>query len=610
MRYRKFVFIWIFISPLTSVAQWNLLTTTGQTLHAVYFLPANPEIGFIGGDGGSSVPSSIEKTMDGGKTWRYVSVGGSLLTPYVTDFSFKDSLVGFASVTDSEACFKTTDGGETWLPFPPNYFFGGTRYSVGSAYGVYYDAGNGGLFLATSYGLSVSWDEGTTWAVIHNLFDDEHFGFAFSDINHGVSSAWSGDGNPWYLTSDGGQTWNYLTIDSTCWQPLAIQGTNAFFALTEYGANLLRTDDGWNTWRTIHIFPEPGEFNAGSSSQDSLRNTSCVRGDLSHLFVQDFSGVYESTDQGITWNSLCGPSWNVGINNVALFAIRFYVSGNYLYAITLDTNIAPGCLWMLDLDSLNSVSMSYAEQFQNGLKQETISAGDTARVDYLSDSAVGQEVGADSVSLTISYDTSVLMLTRFQPAPGWSIRDSSSIGGNYHLLLVASDSLALDSSPLILRADFESYLTNTLQSKVYLDSVHFYGHRLNCDCEVQSVLAADTSSLAQAIDSVQINFTGCGDSILLAVMNDSLPFAIESIVPNPAQDEITLSISEGDAAEGGSIHAVEIEMYDALGRGQDVRSTSLQSGLTLDVSNVPSGIYFVRVSAGGYVQSRSVVIAH
>jgi hypothetical protein len=358
------------------------------------------------------------------------------------------------------------------------------------------------------------------------------------------------------------------------------------------GANVLRTDDGWNSWRVIASLPSIGMFNPGSV--DSMHTPGCMRGDLSHLFVQLYSGLYESTDEGVTWQSLCGVPFRTNINSVDVINIRFCLNGNTLYAITSDSSLGE-CLWKLNLDSLNSVPSIYAEQFPNSLKQETIAAGGSVLVDYLSDSALGPEIGVDSVSLAISFDTNVLTLASFELDSGWSIKDSSSSGGRYHLLLVVSDSLGLDSSSRILRADFESYLTNTLQSKVYLDSVHFYGHRLNCDCAVQSVLAGDTSTLATAIDSVQINFTGCGDSLILAAMNDSLPFYIESIQPNPAQDEIT-------------IHAVNCEMYDALGRAQDVRSTSLQSGLSLDVSNVPSGIYFIRVSAGGYVQSRSVVI--
>ena len=49
-------------------------------------------------------------------------------------------------------------------------------------------------------------------------------------------------------------------------------------------------------------------------------------------------------------------------------------------------------------------------------------------------------------------------------------------------------------------------------------------------------------------------------------MNDSLPFTIESIVPNPAKDEITVSVAGVGDHHAGDNHAIECQMYDALGR--------------------------------------------
>ncbi len=590
-RVRTVLLICIF-TPIVSQAQWKLLTTTGQTLHTVYFLPGYPEIGFIGGDEGGSVPSAIEKTTDGGKTWRYV--GG--INCIIYDFSFMDSLTGFAAAATGPFCYKTTDGGETWGSCTASINLG-RGVGIGAGWGVYYDTGNGGLFLACQYGIAASWDKGATWELFHNLFDDEHFGFAFADANLGVISAWSDDGIPWYATSDGGHTWNYLPIDSTCWQPLAIQGTNTFFALTEYGANLLRTDDGWNTWQSTHTFPE----NAVYYADDSLRSPGCVRGDLSHLFVQLYSGIYESSDQGINWISLCGQPFRINVNNVSQLNIRFFVNEHYVYEVTYDSTIASGgCLWKLDLDSLNIFSTNFA--FADSTKQKTVTAGNKVTVDF--SPSTSDPIGIDSAHFVFHFDATSLLLDSLALSTSWVIRDSTT-GPGYVDFFITADSDEPLQTPIITLT-FNTYLSPSgLSAKVYLDSAHLFGHRLNCDC------AALSLSLA---DSVEIDFEGCGDSTLLALMNHAAPFSIESIQPNPAQEEITVTLS--GAAQP------TIEMYDALGREVLAQGTTPQpppslgggvragEGVRLDVSSVPSGSYILRVSDGEDVQSRRVVVQH
>ena len=145
----------------------------------------------------------------------------------------------------------------------------------------------------------------------------------------------------------------------------------------------------------------------------------------------------------------------------------------------------------------------------------------------------------------------------------------------------------------IATLQFQTYLTKNDSTSIQLTKQKFLSDGV---ISPSCIAAIDTIS----IPSHFILELGCDDSDIMAALNDSLPFIIESIQPNPAQDEITVELS-------GNVQP-EIEMFDALGRGQDVRSTSLRPAITLNVSTMPSGVYYLRLSSGGYVQTRSISI--
>jgi hypothetical protein len=123
------------------------------------------------------------------------------------------------------------------------------------------------------------------------------------------------------------------------------------------------------------------------------------------------------------------------------------------------------------------------------------------------------------------------------------------------------------------------------------------------------VFVTDTNETAITVANLSASTANClsilgtGGVTLTQFLLTGSPLTITSIVPNPAQDAIEIRVVGGIPAS-----QLQIEMYDVLGRGQDVRNTSLRNGISLDVSNLPSGIYFIRLSLGGYVESRSVVI--
>jgi len=89
----------------------------------------------------------------------------------------------------------------------------------------------------------------------------------------------------------------------------------------------------------------------------------------------------------------------------------------------------------------------------------------------------------------------------------------------------------------------------------------------------------------------------CGYPAMESFLN-GVPFQVTSIVPNPAANEIAITVSKTPGV-------VSYELSDALGRpalsGVDIPPT-------LNVSGLPSGVYYLRLSQDGFVVTRRIVI--
>jgi hypothetical protein len=158
----------------------------------------------------------------------------------------------------------------------------------------------------------------------------------------------------------------------------------------------------------------------------------------------------------------------------------------------------------------------------------------------------------------------------------------------------------------IATLEFQTFLTKTDTTGIHLTRQQFLA-----EGEVSPVCVAIMDTISQP-DHFSLELV-CSDSLVVAALNDTLPFYIQSIQPNPAQDEIQIRVVAGDPAS-----LLQVQMYDALGRSVLVPPTtpqpppiplrSIGGGVVIDVTNVPSGIYYLRFSSDGYVQTRSVVI--
>ena len=388
-----------------------------------------------------------------------------------------------------------------------------------------------------------------------------------------------------HFSTDLGATWTDIggPQSTTCWTRFYYSGQYIYAGTAD--------DSGsGEVWRyAVHHYPTltfPGPLQACSALDTSFHisfSNTCF-GIPASLDSFALSGSPAFTLQAITTPFALANEQDIGLHyapipgghDTAYLYLKFNQHGD-IKDTTL-TFIGSG-------PQADHVSLHLAASVSNAVAGSTFSVG-------IYPNASLSNAGLDTISFTLHYWNDLLTLQN-PPAPITVQNGEASVP-----ITIIGNNLSLDPATPVTMLTFEAMLTDTLHTTLAL---------------AQPIANPSDPSYAECVLSLTSDSTpfmldlACGDSIILASWNSTPPFRIESIQPNPAQDEITVSV-----AGVGDHHAIECQMYDALGQAiplpQPSSLTLHPSSLSLDVSGVPSGIYFVRVSAGGYVQSRSVIV--
>jgi hypothetical protein len=568
----------IFSQLDNSEAQWRILAkpiglAVGQ-MRSIYFLavPGPPRIGFTGinevttADGKYADEVGIWKTVDGGVSWRRVQFNSTSGAP--TQFCFKDSLTGWCSVNVNnadEGLWKTTDGGETWKQLISD---------LGTA--VYYHIPTKLLFFSSWGTAKCSTDEGTTWS---KVADGWFQGLAFTDDMHGY---WNNSviPNQSLVTSDGGLTWINVNTHEDFWQPLAIKGTSTLYGCADVDGDIFRSTDYGVTWSQIGHVATSFDSTlpagpAGGYSGDIEQVGSC-------LVTQTKDGFAASSDGGFTWFSIGGPG-GIGSDN------RFYVRGDTIYAVGWST------VWINEHSGLPVPHLPLKIQGNT-----TVGVGEPIVVKIWKGETGELLIDwVDTFKFDLNFNPNVLAFSADSTNADFQVlaRDLSSPGKIHFLVRHAHQNVAKTFDSLLLDVRFTAIASLDSVSTIRMSGLR-YDDRVNwMDCMPQPPVDEGSDSIIITVSG------GCSTNLLREFLRSGkIPFDILNVSPNPASSLAKLRIKN---EFGLMLHS---QLFDELG----VLKKSLEvtgSESTLDVSDLPNGVYYLRVSQSGFVQSRKVVVS-
>jgi photosystem II stability/assembly factor-like uncharacterized protein len=509
----------------------------GDDFRDLQFL--NDSVGIVSGAGGRTF-----KTTDGAVSWRELRGTTSYSTNYA--LSFTDEQNGFVL---NDSLYRTTDGGTSWTTM--------TRPPVGNqlqASMKFLTANKG--FISNGYVLFGTTDGGNTWQTALDFSNTFNLKSGVSFFRNkaivvgynGYAMQSSDSANTWSpipLITNGFLTGAYIYNDS-----LAFIGTN--------GNLIYRTTNGGQSWTAINTGADGWQMRHFRFVNDSV-------GYMIGLNNGGLSVVYGTRNQGLTWYQI---KWIYENVNAVSGVGTLYLAGDdaLLYKMeSLTVPSIPG--YIVGKDSVCIASgTGYLLPEADGITYEWFLSGGGTQQPF---------ANKDSVSWT---------------QPGLyqlSARAKNFCGGGPVRTLPVT---VVDYKPVIINTGNTLSVQGASQQQWLLNG-STYGLPGAASIQMQapgyySVVATNSMGCRDTSDAFVFTVTG---------INPLQSSAIK-VFPMPAYDRIHVTTNTDDYG------VVRLELMNANGTtliGRQWMKSNTAFSANLDVSGLPAGMYFLRVTGPG-----------
>ena len=287
----------------------------------------------------------------------WVAVNTGITTNYIYSLSYSDSVIYAAS--SNKGIFTSTCNGNSWSNI------NSTNNQLLDDWVNYVLAYGTKIFAATYHGMCVSSNKGQTWTTINNgLLNKDIRSLAY---NGTLLFAGSNDGGV-FVSTNNGNDWNLCGIQNTYATSFTVYGDNVFvgtygnyslhvttdlgvhwiplangllntyenravISVTHVDSILIVGTDGGGVFRSIDF----GKTWAPCDSGFSNKYLTCYALLTSNtkIYAATNYGVYTSTDNGITWNSISSGLPTTGIISLGIKGTSIFAgtkgSGFYIY---------------------------------------------------------------------------------------------------------------------------------------------------------------------------------------------------------------------------------------------------------------------------------------
>ena len=466
------------------------------------------------------------------------------------------------------------------------------------------------LFAGTSSGIFLSTNNGTTWAPAG--LTNQSVG-TFASIPHGSSTdLFAGTfGGGVFLSSNGGANWTPVNtgLAGPEVRTLAANGPNLFCG-TFYGeAIYLSTDNGLN-WSTRNSGFWNRLVGALAINSSATGGTTLFAGTS---YGSDGEGaVFRSTNNGVSWNSVFTI-----LNHVTSFALN----GTSIFAGTgggVFRSSNNGTAWTrVDSGLTNNSVRALVVNSSAGI-DTTIFAGTLGGIFRTTNNGTSWT----AVNTTL---TSVLALA---VVPG-GIAGANIYAGNYGTGVFRSTNNGTNWTAVntgLTNLDVWALAVSgpNLFAAVYGAGVFLSSNNGVSWTEANTGLA-DKRVLSLAINGANLFVGTYGNAVWRRPLSEMITgiqnqhndvpsrYVLQQNYPNPFNPETKIKFSVGiPSGQIPNSSEVTLKVFDLLGREvATLVNERLQPGsfeTTFDGSGLASGVYFYRLSAGSFVETKKLML--